>query len=50
MSYIYDLSLKTGNAFGAGTDANVFVRLIGERGSTDEIKIQTKKSDLERGQ
>ena len=49
VSYIYDVSLTTGKAFGAGTDANIFIRLIGERGSSDELSIQTKKCDLEKG-
>ncbi|XP_066918922.1 uncharacterized protein [Clytia hemisphaerica] len=49
VSYIYDVSLTTGKAFGAGTDANIFIRLIGERGSSDELSIQTKKSELEKG-
>lgn len=46
---MYDVTVTTGNKFGAGTDANVFVRLIGEKGSTDEIQLQAKKTDLERG-
>lgn len=49
MSYYYDVLLHTGNRFGAGTDANVFLELHGENGKSGEIPIPSKKEDLERG-
>ena len=45
----YDLTLHTGNRFGAGTDAQVFVKFFGENGDSAEIQLPTKKGDLERG-
>eukprot|EP00794_Sanderia_malayensis_P013984 gene13984-15442_t len=49
VSYYYDVILQTGNRFGAGTDAKVFLKLHGEKGSTEEILLPSKKGDLERG-
>lgn len=49
VTYFYNVTVTTGNKFGAGTDANIFLRLIGEKGSTDEIRLETKKHELERG-
>ncbi|XP_057294777.1 dihydrolipoyllysine-residue acetyltransferase component of pyruvate dehydrogenase complex-like [Hydractinia symbiolongicarpus] len=49
VSFVYDAIIKTGNIFGGGTDANIFLRMIGEQGSTDEIMLVRKKGDLERG-
>lgn len=49
VSYYYDIMLHTGNRFGAGTDANVYLKLHGEKGSSEEIKLPAKKGDLERG-
>ena len=49
MSYYYDVLLHTGNRFGAGTDANVFLEIYGEKGASGEIPIPSKKEELERG-
>jgi len=46
---VYKISLKTGKMAGAGTDANVYIRMIGELGSTEEMKLKTKVDDMERG-
>ena len=49
VAYYYDVILYTGNRFGAGTDANVYLTLYGEKGSTEELQLSTAKGDLERG-
>jgi len=49
VSYYYDVLLHTGNRFGAGTDANVFLELYGEKGTSGEIAIPSKREELERG-
>ena len=49
VAYYYDVILHTGNRFGAGTDANVFMKIHGEKGSTEEVQLPSKKGDLERG-
>jgi len=36
----YTVKVKTGDIFGAGTDANVFVTLTGEQGDTGERQLQ----------
>lgn len=36
----YVLKVKTGDIFGAGTDANVYVTMTGENGDTGERKLQ----------
>ena len=46
---VYTISLKTGTMVGAGTDANVFIRMIGEHGSTEEMKLKTEMAEMERG-
>ncbi|WP_130863113.1 PLAT/LH2 domain-containing protein [Bacilliculturomica massiliensis] len=35
----YTMTVKTGNVALAGTDSNIYVRLIGDYGTTDEVKI-----------
>jgi len=45
----YNVKFKTGTMMGAGTDSNIFLRLIGELGSTDEIQVDCKKNDTEKG-
>lgn len=35
----YNISISTGTASGAGTDANVFVTIDGTRGSTGEVRL-----------
>ena len=36
----YVVKVKTGSMFGAGTDANVFVTLTGEKGDSGERQLQ----------
>ena len=35
----YQLKIKTGSTFGAGTDSDVYIRLIGNQGITDEVLL-----------
>ena len=39
LAYYYTISTKTGNKYQAGTDGKVFVRLTGDRGSSDKIPL-----------
>jgi len=48
VQYIYSITFKTGDVFGAGTNSNVFIRMVGQHGSTEEIQIPTRPRDLER--
>jgi hypothetical protein len=46
----YKVTFNTSDVFGAGTDANVFVILFGELGTSGEQQVETKGEDLfERG-
>lgn len=47
----YEVAVYTGNVFGAGTDAKVFITLYGEKGISPEKELDTKNSnDFERDQ
>ena len=35
----YQIKVKTGTAFGAGTDSDVYIRLVGDQGTTDEVLL-----------
>ena len=35
----YQIKVKTGSAIGAGTDSNVYIRLVGDQGTTDEVLL-----------
>nr|XP_058946642.1 uncharacterized protein LOC131774603 [Pocillopora verrucosa] len=37
--YYYTVSVKTGNKYKGGTDGKIFLRLGGDRGSTDKIQL-----------
>ena len=41
--------MYTGNARGAGTDANVVLTLYGEKGKSDEFKLGNKTDNFESG-
>jgi hypothetical protein len=45
----YTLCVVTGTVRGAGTDANVFVKLSGDQGETDAITLQSVKGSFESG-
>ena len=45
----YKISVVTGNVLGAGTDANVFIILYGERDTSSQFKLDNPgKNDFER--
>lgn len=44
----YVVSITTGDATNAGTDSNIFVKLYGEYGESDEVKISSICEDYER--
>lgn len=47
----YEVYVYTGNKFGAGTDARVFITLFGEKGRSKEIELESKgRNDFEKGQ
>ena len=45
----YEVIVYTGNATGAGTDANVVLTLCGEKGKSDEFKLRNKTDNFENG-
>lgn len=47
----YEIDVFTGNKFGAGTDARVFITLFGKKGRSKEIELDSKgRNDFEKGQ
>eukprot|EP00117_Sycon_ciliatum_P037412 scpid25386/ scgid5488/ Lipoxygenase homology domain-containing protein 1 len=42
---VYEITVSTGDVRGGGTDANVFVTLIGERGATPKTQMLNGKSN-----
>lgn len=49
----YEIRIKTGDRFGAGTDANVHLKIFGEKGDTDKIQLKSAehtKNKFEQGQ
>jgi len=49
ISYAYTVTFKTGTQIGAGTDSNVYLRMIGEHGSSEELQLKTEIGHMERG-
>lgn len=45
----YDLKVTTGSSLGAGTDANVFIKIIGTKGVTAEHGLVGLEDPFERG-
>ena len=48
----YHTSVKTGDIMGAGTDANVFIKIFGEKGDTGTLALKSAdntKNKFERG-
>jgi hypothetical protein len=39
MAANYEFTIHTGDQATAGTDSNIFVVLYGERGTTDEVRL-----------
>lgn len=51
LGYRYVITTYTGDRFGAGTDARVFIRLFGSKGNTKENELESSGRDnFERGQ
>ena len=46
---VYDVKVTTGNSFGAGTDANVYIKIIGTRESTTEHQLVGSGEAFEKG-
>lgn len=50
---MYSVSVRTGDMYGAGTDANVFLTIHGDLGDTGERKLaksENNKNKFERGE
>jgi hypothetical protein len=45
----YEIVFHTSNVKAAGTDANVFIAVYGDKGKTDEIFLRNKTDNFERG-
>lgn len=47
---VYDVEVVTGDKQGAGTDANVYITLFGDRGQTTKTRLKSKDghNDFER--
>lgn len=43
------MKVTTGSSLGAGTDANVFIKVVGTRGTTGEHKLVGSEDAFERG-
>lgn len=51
-AHTYKVSVTTGDVYGAGTDANVFLTIYGDQGDTGERKLrksETNSNKFERG-
>ncbi len=46
----YKITVYTGNKIGAGTDADVFITLYGDKGESGAIILDDKKNNFESGQ
>lgn len=50
MDLHYTVEIKTGNRSDAGTDANVYIQIIGDLGTTERVHLDhTNHNDFERG-
>lgn len=50
---MYTVSVRTGDMYGAGTDANVYLTIYGDLGDTGERKLaksENNKNKFERGE
>lgn len=48
--YPWSLWIWTSDVKGAGTDAQVFLQIYGERGKSDEIKLENNSDSFEQAQ
>ncbi|EDO40690.1 predicted protein, partial [Nematostella vectensis] len=44
----YQVYVHTGDVFGAGTDARVFMTIFGENGQSPEFELNSNRNDFER--
>jgi hypothetical protein len=45
----YSITVRTSDIRGAGTDANVFITLVGSAGSSGALRLESSKDDFRRG-
>ena len=45
----YDVEVRTGDVFGAGTNAQVFIQMVGEKRRTREVKLDYHADYFEQG-
>jgi hypothetical protein len=43
----YEITVFTGDKFGAGTDAKVFIQMYGLNGKTEELPLKSKSDTFE---
>lgn len=48
--YPWSLWIFTSDMKGAGTDAQIFIQVYGEKGKSDELKLESKSDSFEQGQ
>ncbi|KAI5096357.1 lipoxygenase-like domain-containing protein 1, partial [Silurus meridionalis] len=48
--YPWSLWIFTSEMKGAGTDAQIFIQIYGEKGKSDEMKLESKSDSFEQGQ
>ncbi len=46
----YEVVVRTSDVKGAGTNANVFIALYGNKGKTEDIYLRNKTDNFERAQ
>ena len=46
----HEVTVYTGDERGAGTSANVFLVMYGEKGKSDQFDLRNKSDNFERGQ
>jgi PLAT/LH2 domain len=47
--YNYQVTVKTGNLDDSGTDANVTIKIIGSKGSTEFLPLDDERNNFEKG-
>lgn len=45
---IYTVNVKTGNKSGSGTNANVFLTIVGDKGDTGERKLAKSETNFDK--
>ena len=47
---VYKIDVATANTLGAGTDANVFIKIFGSKGETAVHRLHKSGNQFEKGQ